>query len=199
MRAFVAIEIAQNVVGKFTHLQRELQEAVGGRAVRWVDADAIHITLKFLGDISAEQASRLLQGLGRAAEFTEPFTLSASGLGCFPDCGRARLLWAGVNDDLSALERLQNEIERCAVKLGYAPDRRRFSGHLTIGRVRSGLRRAEADKLCEAVRVAKGMRYAEWRVAEMVLMQSKLGRGGARYGRWACIPFWQAHRIATGQ
>lgn len=199
MRAFVAIEIAQSVVGKLTHLQRELQETVGVRAVRWVHADAIHITLKFLGEISAEQASGLLQEFGRAAESTEPFTLSASGLGCFPDCGRARLLWAGVNDDLSALERLRNEIERCAVQLGHAPDRRRFSAHLTIGRVRSGLRRAEADKLCEAVRAAKGMRYAEWRVAEMVLMQSKLARGGARYARWACIPFQQDQRIAIGQ
>ena len=198
MRAFVAIEITQSVANKLTVVQRGLQEAVGGRDVRWVRADAIHITLQFLGEISAEQASMLSEEFGRAAESVEPFTLAASGLGCFPNCRRPRLLWAGVEDDLSALERLQNATERCAIQLGHAPDRRRFSAHLTIGRISSRLRRVEADVLREAVRAAKGQRFGEWRVAEMVLMQSTLGSDGAQYTRWARIPFQHEPHITIG-
>ncbi len=188
MRAFVAIEIAESVADKLTNVQRGLRESVGIRAVRWVRADAMHITLKFLGDISAEQATRLTQEFVCVAESAEPFTLAASGIGCFPHCRHPRLLWAGFEDDVSALERLQRAIECCAMQLGHAPDRHRFSAHLTIGRVRFRLRHVEVDALCEAVLAAKGQRFGEWRVAEMVLMQSNLGRGGAQYSRWARIP-----------
>ena len=198
MRAFAAIEITKSVANKLTVVQRGLQEAIGGRDVRWVRPDAIHITLKFLGEISAEQASMLLQEFVRVAESAEPFTLAASGLGCFPHCRSPRLLWAGVEDDLSALEQLQNATERCSVQLGHTADRRRFSAHLTIGRIRSRLRPVEADVLREAVRAANGQRFAEWQVAEMVLMQSKLCSDGAQYTRWARIPFQHGPPITIG-
>ena len=189
MRAFVAIEITQAVASKLNNVQDALQEAVGGQAVRWVSLDRMHITLKFLGEISVDQASQLLQEFRRATESVEPFALAATGLGCYPHCRRPRLLWAGVEDDLSELELLQNVTERCAVQLGHTPERRRFSAHLTLGRVRSELRRAEVDALSEAIRAAKGLRFAEWRVAEIVLMKSPLARGRAQYARWARIPF----------
>lgn len=199
MRAFAAIEITKSVADKLTVVQHGLQEAIGGRGVRWVRPDAIHITLKFLGEISAEQASMLLQEFVSVAESAEPFTLAASGLGCFPHCRSPRLLWAGVEDDLSALEQLQNATERCSVQLGHTADRRRFSAHLTIGRIRSSrLRPVEAEVLREAVRAANGQRFGEWQVAEMVLMQSKLGSDGAQYTRWARIPFQHGQPITIG-
>ena len=198
MRAFVAIEVSEGVAVRLADVQLRLQEALGGRAVRWVRADAIHMTLKFLGEISAEQASRLSQVLGRAAQSAEPFALTAAGMGCFPDCRRPRLLWAGVDGDATALKRLQSAAESCAVRLGYAPDRRRFTAHLTIGRVRSGLQRAEAHALRKAMRGVEEERFAQWRVTEMVLMQSTLARGGAQHARWARIPFQRDDRIAIG-
>ncbi len=198
MRTFVAIEIAQDVASKLNNVQYGLQKAFGGRAVDWVGADGIHITLKFLGEISAQKASRLSQEFGRVAQSSEPFTLAASGLGCFPHCRRPRLLWVGVEGDLSALERLQNATERSALRLGFAPDRRCFSAHLTIGRVRSSLRGSEVQALGEAVRAAKRQRFAEWQVAEMVLMQSSLMRGRAQYAAWARIPFQHGENIAIG-
>ncbi|HJO33418.1 MAG: RNA 2',3'-cyclic phosphodiesterase [Anaerolineales bacterium] len=198
MRAFVAIEVSEGVAVRLADVQLRLQEALGGRAVRWVRADAIHMTLKFLGEISAEQASRLSQVLGRAAQSAEPFALTAAGMGCFPDCRRPRLLWAGVDGDATALKRLQSAAESCAVRLGYAPDRRRFSAHLTIGRVRSGLQRVEAHALREAMRGVGEERFAQWRVTEMVLMQSTLARSGAQYGCWARMPFQQDYRITIG-
>ncbi len=195
IRAFVAIEISEDVAARLADVQHRFQEAFGGRAVRWVRADAIHITLKFLGEISTQRATRLSRELERPAQSAEPFTLAAAGMGCFPHCRRPRLLWAGVEGDVTALKRLQNAAENCAARLGYVPNRRRFSAHLTIGRVRSGLRRAEIHVLREAMREVEGPRVAQWRVTEMVLMQSTLGLGGAQYSPWARIPLRHDQRI----
>lgn len=189
MRAFLAIEIANGVASKLAKLQLELQRAIGSSPVRWVSEDAIHITLKFLGEISVEQASRLSHELGFLAGSVEPFTLAAAGLGCFPHCGRPRIVWIGVDDDLRALESLQNAVECWAVRLGYIPERHRFSAHITVGRVRTGLRSVEIASLREAFTSANKLRFGHWRVTEVVLMQSEFMPGGVQYSCWARIPF----------
>ena len=188
MRVFLAVEVAPSATTGITKLQHHLEEAIGGRKVRWTSPNDLHITLKFLGDTSVSRTTQLLQGLPRTIGTAEPFMLTASGLGCFPNSRRPRLLWVGVGKDIDALERLQQGIERCAVDLGFAPARRRFHAHLTIGRIRSQLRQSQVYYLSQLTREVERQRFAEWRVKELVVVESKICSAGAQYIRWGRIP-----------
>jgi 2'-5' RNA ligase len=129
-----------------------LQKIVGYRAVRWVNVNNIHLTLKFLGEVHPNQVDQLKQVLMQEAQQATPFIMEIGGLGAFPDAKRPRVLWIGLQAP-AALRALQQSLERALATLGYASEDKPFSPHLTIGRVSQkatpaeilGLRNALAD------------------------------------------------------
>ena len=175
MRLFVAIEMEKHVRENALSLRQLVQ--VGEAKIRWVSAENVHITLKFLGEVPQERLSDVQQAVNRIAVQSRSFELVVENFGCFPPRGQVRIIWAGVKtsgDELFCLAKCcEEEFER----LGFKREERDFSPHLTIGRVqydssRGGLRHDVANAALPSV---------SQRVDSISLYQSVLGPSGANY------------------
>lgn len=146
--------------------------------VRWVREDAIHVTLRFLGEVGEERVAPLEDALAGAVREARPFGLAIGGVGAFPGLARPRVLWMGVERH-PALELLANDVERALMSLGFEPELRPFHPHLTLGRVE---RDAKAAAFRDLERLAAGITYeGAIEVGSVDLMQSTLGSDGATY------------------
>ena len=134
LRAFIAVEIPAGIQSAIAHSTASLKNALPKSLVRWVAPQNVHLTLKFLGDVSPANLEQLAEALKVEAASHGMFSMSVGGLGAFPTPRRARVIWIGLEAP-PALEALRRGVEAAAAQLGYAPEERPFSPHLTIGRV----------------------------------------------------------------
>lgn len=145
LRAFIAIEIPLEIKKAIAAEIASLQNGAG-RAVRWVATENIHLTLKFLGEISPANVEMLSQSIQTECDQHAPFEIIVSGLGCFPNSHRPRIVWIGLNIP-PELNRLQHKLETSTARMGYATEDKPFSPHLTIGRVREQITPAELKNI----------------------------------------------------
>ncbi len=177
MRTFVAIDLSPEIKIALEALIRNVRKKAGG--VKWVGPDAMHLTIKFLGEIPDDKAGTvgtLLEGL---AGTRRPFPLKLKGTGTFPPGGgmNARVLWAGVVEDPGLME-LQAALEDEFEKAGFPRENRPFHPHMTLGRVKSpdGLERV----LRELDRYGT-VELGEMTVARLTFFQSVLKPSGPEY------------------
>ena len=149
--------------------------------VRWVDPQSIHLTLRFLGNIPANAVDEVLAAQTSAAGACPPFSVQLSQLGMFPNLRRPRVLWAGVSGDTDALERLQESVEAQLEDVGFLRDKRPFSPHLTLGRVRDRVTNADRTRIAQAVSSVTLDDTEPWLVEESHLIRSTLTPEGAIY------------------
>jgi len=133
IRAFIALELDKGMRDRLARLIETLRERI--RGVRWVRPEGIHLTLRFLGYARNDVREALRPALRQAAEDCPAGAGEVSGVGTFPQSGRARVLWIGISVPPSVL-RLQQACERAAVAAGFEPETRPFAPHLTLGRWR---------------------------------------------------------------
>ncbi|MGC8958319.1 MAG: RNA 2',3'-cyclic phosphodiesterase [Chloroflexia bacterium] len=179
IRTFIAIELPEEVRRGLARVQGELKRS--HPPVRWVAPEKIHVTLKFLGEIPAEQVEIVCQVTDRVAASAAPFELEAAGAGVFPNRRRPRVVWVGVQGDLPALHALQTGLERELAQAGFPEEERPFSPHLTLGRVQDRASPAEARALGEAVVGLEVPSLGRWRVEQVVVMRSDLRPEGPLY------------------
>ncbi len=186
VRAFVAIELPERVREEIGRVQRE---ARGGRFdfVKWTEPESVHLTLKFLGSVAASQIGDIVRALDQAAAPLAPFRLVVSGPGVFPGASAPRVAWLGLEGDLDTLRELQERVETCVAPLGYPTEKRGFTPHLTLARLREGIAPPQRRLFGETFLAVKSGRV-EFRVEAVALMQSKLSPLGARYSRLAEVP-----------
>ncbi len=155
------------------------QDEPWSNRVRWVPAENLHVTLRFLGDVSPERIDGLVDRVRAVATETDPFSCTLDEVGAFPKPTRARVLIARISP-AAALVDLAARVEAAVVAAGLAPEPRRFRPHVTLGRVRRPpLRVVTPAASLAPIRVA---------AAEVVLFQSDLGAGGAHYTPLARLP-----------
>ena len=156
--------------------------ALGLGGVRPVRAENAHLTLKFLGEVSADRVEDVLASTRLAAACSAPFELRTGTLGAFPNADAPRVLWLGVDGDIAALRRLRDDLEAALAAVGFPRDRRAFSPHVTAARVRDRVSPAAAKRLMNA---AAAVRPApvEFAVERLTLMRSDTRPGGAVYAR----------------
>ena len=179
IRVFVAVELPAEVKSEFAGLVSAI-DALGVRGVRTVRSGGIHLTLKFLGDVSVARLPEIRSAMDTAVSDAEPFTLSLGDAGVFPNRGMARVLWVGVEGDLKRLAHLQQRVELTLSGLGFRPERRGFNPHITAGRIRDSVSRADRQKVTE---VLFSHEYARpvIRAEGISLIQSVLRPDGAIY------------------
>jgi RNA 2',3'-cyclic 3'-phosphodiesterase len=173
MRTFVALNLQAGERERLHQALAPLREAP--HPVRWAAPEAIHLTLKFLGDIEGAEVEPLGSALREAGSRHGPVELRLGGFGAFPSLRRASVLWVGVaaDDRLSALQR---DLELALSRLGYPREQRPFRPHLTVARTRGGARPPDVERL------AATFRYDAAVTVETVdLMRSHLGGAGSRY------------------
>lgn len=178
MRLFLAVNLPPDLRDQLWTATESLR---GGEfPVRWVATDGLHITMKFLGDVSSDRVADVRARLDRAAVGAKPFSLLLSGFGAFPSPRRPRVVWAGC-EAAPPLELLQDRVEREMEQLGFPVEARVFHPHVTLGRVKRGARARDLEGL--EGRLADAAFHREFTVQSVDLMQSTLHPEGARYAR----------------
>lgn len=182
IRSFIAVE-----------LPRETREWLGqiidrlktnsSTAAKWVEPEGIHLTLKFLGDVPAARIEEISETMDLACEGIPPFSLETTGLGAFPNLNRVQVIWIGLGGEIDKLKQLQQRTESSLEVIGFPPEARAFSPHLTLARVRqyaSPEERLELGRLITRTQTGTASRFT---VNAVNLMRSQLTRAGAIYSR----------------
>lgn len=174
MRLFLAIAITDKIRRAYGELLEELR-GTAPRA-KWVRAENLHVTLKFLGETPAEKLEAAKRALD-SARSPEPVQLTFRGLGFFPNEKRPRVFWAGMEASPN-LQTLAAEIDRLVHQLGFALEQRPFTPHLTLARFDPpGVR----PDLLEAIRARSTQCFGALAAPEFQLIESRLKPAGAEY------------------
>lgn len=177
LRLFVAVDVNDGVRRLAGRIQDELRPVAPG--VRWVAPELCHLTLKFLGWVPPERAPTIAAACSSATEGQPDFTLAFGGVGAFPNWRRPRVVWLGITAGVDELGRLQQRVERALNAVGFAPEERAFSPHLTLGRFRESPARASADRLSDLAVAQRGTGRVD--VRSVQLMRSVLRPTGPEY------------------
>ncbi len=175
LRAFIAIDIDEVEVLKKIIAFRDAIAATGAD-IKIVEDENIHLTLRFLGNISETMVDDIYEIL-KSIKF-KPFKIRISGVGCFPNINRPRVIWVGVSEGYDELKRIRNELERKLRGLGFKPEREEFVAHITVARVKSGRKREAIRKVLEEY---KDFDAGEMTVKYIRLKQSILTPHGPIY------------------
>lgn len=182
IRAFIAIELPAELKLELDRLQAQLKSGVA-LPVKWVEPGNIHLTLKFLGNINANKVGEITSAMEEAARTVSPFHIEVKGLGVFPNLNRVQVVWAGLKGDIDKLTRLQRNIESNLAESGFTPEKRAFSSHLTLARVRNHACLDERQSLGRLITSTGFEAVHAIEVIAVSLMKSQLTRDGAIYSR----------------
>lgn len=181
LRVFIAVEIPLQIRKAISEQTAALRGAVGP-LIRWVPVENMHLTLKFIGEISPANVELLSQMLISEVKRNPPFQMQVGGLGSFPNPRRARVIWIGIQAP-PILASLQHGIESAAALLGYEAETRPFSPHLTIGRVRQQVSSGEQLVIRSALERTRVEDLGTTEVKAVHLFKSDLQPNGAIYTR----------------
>ena len=182
LRAFIAVDLAPQVVAKIGAAIADLKQRLDG--LRWVPQTNFHLTLKFLDAIREEQVEDIYDAMTRELRPFSRCIINAKGLGVFPDSRKPRILWVGVESNELAV--LAAHIDRALAALGFAAETREFKAHLTIGRWRQPTR-ASRQLIAELERW-RSVDFGHSKIDAVIIFQSVLKPGGAEYRRLKTIP-----------
>ncbi|MHB8655322.1 MAG: RNA 2',3'-cyclic phosphodiesterase [Terriglobia bacterium] len=192
MRAFIAIDLPENIRAALGRKQAELRNSLAkmnpaqdkrDTEIRWTKPEAIHLTLKFLGEIPQARINQVIDSLSAIWAF-ESFPVEVKGFGFFPSPSRPQVFWAGVEAP-PALAHLARKIEEAMEKIGFAPEKRNYSPHLTLARFKIPRPRPELQSLVET---QNKISMGRFEAREFFLFESKLSPRGAEYGKVARFP-----------
>ena len=148
IRAFVSVELDATARSTLEKLADEIACAdVPG--VRLVRPEAVHLTLKFLGEVAYDRVDSVVVAVADIAHTHSTFTLRLGGLSAFPSPASPSVLWVRLDGDLAPLSMLQREIEDSLVAIGFPRERRAFSPHLTVARVGDRTSRADRSRVTQ--------------------------------------------------
>ena len=182
IRSFIAIELPDEIRRALDQVQKDLKSV---RGVRWVQPDSIHLTLKFLGSIVAEQVTAIAAAVGKVVHGEPPLALNVSGLGAFPNARRPRVIWVGIVGDVERLGRLQARLEETLEPLGFPREERSFRPHLTLGRVKEPRRPPDLTRALAETTVPASNPFD---VREILVYKSDLRPTGAIYTKLQHLP-----------
>ncbi|MFH1868524.1 MAG: RNA 2',3'-cyclic phosphodiesterase [Candidatus Omnitrophota bacterium] len=135
MRTFIAIALTEEAHEELSSLQDSLRKS--GADIKWVKPDHIHLTLKFLGEIDEEQAAEIKASIDETVKNQKPFDIHLAKIGAFPRIAFPKIVWVGIDEGSQGCMALAKSVEEAMQRLGFEKEKRPFSPHLTLGRVRS--------------------------------------------------------------
>ncbi len=175
MRLFVALPVDDQIKRRMLRVCDDID--VRDARVRWCSAGQLHLTLKFIGEVEDSLVKPICDAVQRLANKTPLLEMEIGEAGCFPQSGPVRVIWIGGSDSSGTLPKVVQQLEDALVPLGIEKEKRTFSEHFTIGRVKFDHSRG---RLRESVRAA-GFDACRQAVRELVLYQSTLCQSGAQY------------------
>ncbi len=174
IRAFIAIELPENVKMELAQTGRKLARQLPDGSVRWVKPERMHLTLRFLGDTAVTQLPALATQLDELAATYAPFHLHLDKLGRFPNRKRPRVIWAGLTGNTHTLLALKQDLDKRLTALGWEEEGRPFQAHLTLGRVKN-------SQAVSQVKWGVALEKVSMGVTAVHLIESQLQRSGPIY------------------
>ncbi|OGH69646.1 MAG: 2'-5' RNA ligase [Candidatus Magasanikbacteria bacterium RIFCSPHIGHO2_02_FULL_51_14] len=173
MRVFIAYPISDEVKNEIIRVQDELKGLNAGKRITWVNPEAMHVTVQFLGDVEDEQIENIKQVLRTAPSASRRFTYRLDGLDAFPNIREPRVLIIRATDESGTGEKLQQDVAEGLRRVGIEDDGKTWTAHVTIGRNKEGgFVKGMADIKASAI---------EWDVDWVELIASELTPDGPRY------------------
>jgi RNA 2',3'-cyclic 3'-phosphodiesterase len=187
LRLFVACELPPAVRDALGRVQEELRARGAGR-LRWVRPEAVHLTLKFLGEVPVAKREAVENAL--AAAVVAPFALDVrlGSLGGFGGRQRLRVIWVGLEGDVEGLAELAALVEEALGPMGFPREGRPFAPHLTLARVPDDVDPQERSRLADLLEAFPSLPLPSMTLTAVSLMQSFLQPTGARYQCLAAYP-----------
>ena len=186
IRSFIAIELPEELKLGLTQLEAQLK--LGKQPwVKWVNPQSIHLTLKFLGSIDIDRTGEITRAMETAVQGISPFQLEVKDLGVFPNLRRVQVVWVGIRGEVDKLAQLQKHIESALAPLGFAPESRPFTPHLTLARLRDWASLDDRQGFGQLIASTRFELVYTIEVDAINLMRSQLTRQGAIYSRISLV------------
>ena len=179
-RIFIAIKLPEVVIGKITEISHYFQSQTPSEALKWVETENLHLTLRFLGEITEETVGKVQSILPQAVAGQPRFTLSVEGLGMYPNVGQPRVIWLGVKG-AEPMVALHGKLETVLARISIERENRPFNPHLTLARIRQRTDRATAHQIGETLSAFKVGTLGAFQVGEIHLIESQLTPQGPIY------------------
>jgi len=186
IRAFVAVDVSDELRRQVARVQATLRPVA--RDAKWIDPKLCHLTLKFLGYVPSAALPGIADACRAAVAGTRPFELHFGGVSAFPQERQPRVLWIGLSAGLDELSSLQQSVAQRLAGVGFAPEERTFSPHLTVGRFRQPPRGAEAAAIGEVIQRCRHAKFATVSITTLQLMRSMLRPSGPEYSVLESFP-----------
>jgi 2'-5' RNA ligase len=172
IRSFIAVDTAEQVKSELARLLNELKGRTALK-VKWVKPEQMHLTLVFLGEVSPEFIEKAKAQLAIVAKGFKPFQCQLENLGAFPSVQKARVIWAGLKRGEGELKELQAAVASAMAKIGYVPEKRAFTPHLTLARIR----------VPDDARFIQGCSFTSsvWLIDRVIIFKSELKPAGPLY------------------
>ena len=172
-RGFIAIDI--DPFPKLVQLENEIKNS--GANVKLVEPENVHITLKFLGETDEALVDKILDIMKSAVEVMKPFDIKFIGSGVFPNQNYIKVMWIGI-ENIEQISKIAKKIDEQTSKLGFEKEKRDFSAHLTIARIKSARNK---DKLLQIIEKYKDVEFGVFNVNQITLKKSELTPKGPIY------------------
>jgi len=176
IRTFIAVDLDKALRQRTVALQETLKET--GTEVKWVEPENLHVSLLFLGEVDEREIVDVCRIVAEITGRHTSFTMQVQTAGCFPNLRRPRVLWVGVGEGKEALCAIHDDLEKALLDLGFRREERKYSPHITLGRVKSD---RPTESLALALTQHAGWKGGEIQVAEVLVMGSKLTPQGPEY------------------
>jgi len=184
IRAFLAIEPPEDILQAMSRLQEKLKREISGR-ISWTKPQGQHLTLKFFGDITAEDIKNICAAVENRIVSGSSLNLKIEKMGVFPDARRPQVLWCGVTGDVEKLSVLQKQLDSDFASIGFPKEDRPFRAHLTLGRIKES---RGLSGISEALTKHNAFAAGEFGCKELILFQSRLLQQGTVYTKLAKFP-----------
>jgi len=177
VRLFIAVPVPKAIKENISKLQADLKELISGKKIRWVNPENIHLTLKFLGETDPSKIEKIKKIIAESIEKLSEFDVSIAAGGVFPSKSRPRVLWVGCIDKNENIINIKNKLDKKLKPLGYEIEKKKFTAHLTLGRVKN----PNSISRCIEKLVSGETNFGKLQVQEIQLIVSILSPKGAQY------------------
>lgn len=184
IRTFIAIPIPEPVIRYLSDLINKFQTQFSENSIKWVQPNNIHITLKFLGDISTSSLAKL-DDLLQSKKFPS-FNLEIDKVGAFPSIYKPRVIWVGTTTNPILME-INDHVQSVTEFINVSEERKSFSPHLTIARIKPGIRNESFETLKHLLVKNRNLSSLKFNVDKYCLFQSKLTPNGPKYSELSCF------------
>lgn len=180
MRSFIAADFPPETITKIGKITVDLQQELPGGALKWVSTDNMHLTIKFIGEIQKNKIAQVKEIMTDTLKGQPSFKIGIQNLGTYPHINNPRVIWLGITQGAPLVE-IHNRLDCALEKLNVRSDRREYSPHLTLARVRRDASRSTVKKISETLSQLKVDSLGIITMSEITLYKSKLSSEGPEY------------------